>query len=327
MQKKCLVLFALLLLYPFMGIGQNISFYKNKARTLTDTLSKLEAIDSVISKSYGNDNEIFINYSNQYIELAKQTDSIEWAAKKAMNLQRILSENKNEPKQAIRIIDGVLAHKYKIKDSFLLGGLYLKRGKANLKINVKEAIDDYAKAIKNFSTNDSIYIADAYLFSGQAYSNIGKFVAASEYYEKAYQFYEKRGEYEYMLHARQGIITMFSMNGFYKKAKKEREDLIETLKKLENKKYIITEYYNQAIDYQKTGNKKLELEYLLKADSLLTVSDIEQKDYNNRIDVNAKLAEYYTSNNQLFKAKEYLKILDQRKMLCGQIRYSLLRNF
>jgi|TARA_R100000479_G_scaffold43446_1_gene19843 signal transduction histidine kinase len=311
MQKKCFVLFAMLLLCPFVGSGQDISFYKNKARTATSIPEKLEAIDSVLSKSYGVDNNVFVSYSNQYIELAKKVDSVELAAKKAMNLQTILSDYKNEPRRAIRIIDGVLAHKYKIKDSFLLGGLYLKRGRANLKLNVKEAIEDYETAINNFSEKDSIYIADAYLFSGQAYSNIGKFVAAGEFYEKAYRFYEKRKEYEYMLHARQGIITMFSMNGFYDKAEKEREKLIETLKQLDNKKYIITEYYNQSIDYHKTGNKELEIKYLLKADSLLNETDPNQQDYANHININASLAEYHIDNNELIKARDYIKELEQ----------------
>ncbi|MAO10256.1 MAG: hypothetical protein CMC07_05080 [Flavobacteriaceae bacterium] len=311
MQKKCFVLFAMLLLCPFVGSGQDISFYKNKARTATSVPEKLEAIDSVLSKSYGVDNNVFVSYSNQYIELAKKVDSVELAAKKAMNLQTILSDYKNQPRRAIRIIDGVLAHKYKIKDSFLLGGLYLKRGRANLKLNVKEAIEDYETAINNFSEKDSIYIADAYLFSGQAYSNIGKFVAAGEFYEKAYRFYEKRKEYEYMLHARQGIITMFSMNGFYDKAEKEREKLIETLKQLDNKKYIITEYYNQSIDYHKTGNKELEIKYLLKADSLLNETDPNQQDYSNHININASLAEYHIDNNELIKARDYIKELEQ----------------
>ena len=310
MHKKLLVLFALLLLCPFLGHTQDILYYKRIADTAENISIKLEAIDSVLSKTYGVDNNTFIKYSIQYIELAKKVDSIELAAKKAMNLQTILSDYKNEPRKAIRIIDGILAHKYKIKDSFLLGGLYLKRGKANLKLNAKKSIDDYASAIKNFSSNDSIYIADAYLFSGQAYSNIGKFVAAGEFYEKAYRFYEKRKEYEYMLHARQGIITMFSMNGFYEKAEKEREKLIETLKQLKNKKYIITEYYNQSIDYHKIGNKELEIKYLLKADSLLKESDINKEDYKNHININAKLAEFYIGNNQLIKAKGFIKILD-----------------
>ncbi len=311
MYKKLLVLFILLLLCIPPGHAQDILYYKRIADTTTNVSTKLEAIDSILIRSYGVDNNTFIKYSSQYIELAKEVDSIQLAAKKAMNLQTILSDYKNEPRKAIRIIDGILAHKYKIKDSFLLGGLYLKRGKANLKLNVKEAIQDYESAIKNFSSKDSIYIADAYLFSGQAYSNIGKFVAAGEFYEKAYRFYEKRKEYEYMLHARQGIITMFSMNGFYEKAEKEREKLIETLKQLENKKYIITEYYNQSIDYNKIGNKDLEIKYLLKADSLLKESDTNQEDYKNHININAKLAEYYINNNQLIKAKEFIKTLDE----------------
>ena len=67
MQKKFLVVFSLLLVYPFMGSGQDISFYKRKARIATDTLSKLAAIDSVLSKSYSVDNDTFVKYSSQYI--------------------------------------------------------------------------------------------------------------------------------------------------------------------------------------------------------------------------------------------------------------------
>ena len=311
MLKKLLVIFAFLLSYPYLGNAQDIPYYKKISDTTSNVSLKLSALDSILSKTYRVDNTMFINYSNKYIELAKKVDSIELAAKKAMNLQTILSDYNNEPRKAIRIIDGVLAHKYKIKDSFLLGGLYLKRGRANLKLNVKEAIKDYEMAIENFSSKDSLYIADAYLFSGQAYSNIGKFVAAGEYYEKAYKVYEDQEEYEYMLHARQGIITMFSMNGFFDKAEKERKKLIETLQELENKKYIITEYYNQSIDYHKTGNKELEIKYLLKADSLLQESDIQQEDYKNHININAKLAEFHIDNNELLKAKEYIEKLDQ----------------
>lgn len=311
MHKKLSLIFGFIVLYSYISIAQDVSYYKNIADSTTNISLKLKAIDSILSKTYRVDNETFIKYSSQYIEEAKKMDSIEMAARKAMNLQTILSDFNNEPRKAIRIIDGVLAHKYKIKDSFLLGGLYLKRGRANLKLNVKDAIKDYEAAIENFSTQDSIYIADAYLFSGQAYSNIGKFVAAGEYYEKAYKVYENRKEYEYMLHARQGIITMFSMNGFYDKAETERKKLIETLKKLENKKYIITEYYNQSIDYNKIGNKQQEIKYLLKADSLLKVTDTNQEDYKNTINIHAKLAEFYISNNELIKAKEHIDILDQ----------------
>ena len=170
MLKKLLVLITCLLLSPIKGFSQDIQYYRSIADTTRNTLLKLEALDSVLSKSFRKDDDTFIVFSIQYIDLAEKIDSIELAAKKAMNLQYILTTNKNDPRKAITIIDGVLAHKYKIKDSFLLGGLYLKRGGANYRINQIKAIEDYTTAINNFSRNDSIYVADAFLFRGQVYS-------------------------------------------------------------------------------------------------------------------------------------------------------------
>ncbi len=72
-------------------------------------------MDSVLSKSFGRDNDTFIVFSIQYINLAEDLDSIELAAKKAMNLEHILSVSKNDPRKAVTVIDRVLAHKYKIK--------------------------------------------------------------------------------------------------------------------------------------------------------------------------------------------------------------------
>ncbi|MDX1463900.1 MAG: hypothetical protein R3359_12655, partial [Marinirhabdus sp.] len=169
--------------------GQDVSYYKTLADTTTNDQKRLMAIDSVLSKTFRVDNDAFITYSEAYISLAKELDSIEAAAKKAMNLQYILTNIKGEPRRAITLIDGVLAEKYKIKDSFLLGGLYLKRGGAHFRINLQDAIDDYTLAIANFGSNDSVYVADAHLFMGQAYASLGKFVPAGENYDKAYQIF------------------------------------------------------------------------------------------------------------------------------------------
>ena len=133
-----------------MGISQDIQYYRSIVDTTHNNILKLEALDSVISKSFRKDNDTFIVFSIQYISLAKKLDSIDLAAKKAMNLQYILTNSKNDPRKAVTIIDEVLAHKYKIKDSFLLGGLYLKRGGANFNINQEKAIEDYTKALNNF---------------------------------------------------------------------------------------------------------------------------------------------------------------------------------
>ncbi len=227
--KNIFVVITFIIVSPFIGYPQDIQHYRSIADTTHDTILKLEAIDSVLSKSFRKDNDVFIDYSIQYIKLAREIDSFELAAKKAMNLQHTLTSFKNNPRKAITIIDEVLAHKQNIKDSFLLGGLYLKRGGANFRVNYIEAIKDYSNALNNFGEKDSIYVADTYLFRGQANSNLGKFVPAGEDFKMAYIYFENLKDYEYMQYAHQGNITMFSMNGFYDKAKIEREILFKKL--------------------------------------------------------------------------------------------------
>jgi tetratricopeptide (TPR) repeat protein len=108
--------------------------------------------------------------------------------------------------------------KLKSLDSIL--SKFLKKGSTHSSLDLKEAVKNYTLALENFSKKDSIYIADTYLFRAQAYSSLGNFVAAGADYNKAYLYYENLKDYKYMLHAQQGNITMFSMNGFYELAKK-----------------------------------------------------------------------------------------------------------
>jgi len=307
MHKKKIFLLLLAFCANFV-FAQDVSFYKDAADKAESSNEKLIALDSVISKSFRVNNAVFVEYSLVYIELAKSLDSIHLAAKKAMNLQSILTNGNNDSKQAIKIINGVLAHKYKLKDSFLLAGLYSKRGRANHRIDLKQAIDDYTLALVNFSSKDSSHMGDAYLFRGNANSDFGQFLAASEDYNNAYAYYEGIKDYEYMLHAQQGNIIMFSMNGFYQKAKEERDDYITKINELELYENLPLVYYNQALDYGKVGQHLLELETLLKAKSYL------DQGYNNNqstfVGVHSKLVEYYTERDEIEKAAIELKILE-----------------
>lgn len=281
------------------------------ARKSTDKSVRLEALDSVISKSRKSDLDTFISSSLDYIELAKELDSIESAAKKMINVHYSLSSIKNEPHKALTIIDGILARKYKISSRYLLGALYLKRGGSNYRLNLEEAIEDYKLAIASFTEKDSIYVADAYLFSGQAYSNMGKFVPAGESYRKAYNYFEALKDYEYMFYAQQGITTMFSMNGFHEKAMMEREKNIANILKLNLLHHLPTEYYNQALDYEKTGNKRKYYEYLTKAENALGASNDKNEEAANALYIYSELVSYHCEQNNLVKAEEYLKLINE----------------
>ncbi|MFT4697899.1 MAG: signal transduction histidine kinase [Flavobacteriaceae bacterium] len=313
--KYIRLIFILFTLNALSVNAQDVNYYKSIIDTTQNLSLKLTALDSIVSKSFKNDNDLFIESSIQYIEVAKKVDSFEYAAKKAINLQYILTNFKSEPRKAVTIIDDVLAYKSKIKDSFLLGGLYLKRGGANFRLDLKKAIIDYTNALQNFSKSDSLYVADTYLFRGQANSKLGNFVKAGEDYKNAYQYFEALKDYQYMLFAKQGNITMFSMNGFFDKAKIERDLLIEKLITLDLKEYLTTEYYNQALDYKKIGDNKKHIQFLLKAErTMIKVSEDEDNDYSfNFIVIHSKLSEYYSNKYDVEKAEYHLTLVDAFK--------------
>ncbi|CAM3252153.1 sensor histidine kinase [Aequorivita lipolytica] len=307
MLKKTVTFLFIFVLLSISGYGQNISHYEKIVNTTDSKAKKLTALDSLLKRTFSTDTDAFIKYSIQYIALAQDLDSIESAAKKAMNLQYPLTTYANDPLNAITIINSVLARKYKIEDSLLLGGLYLKRGSANTKVDLKKAIEDYNMALENFSSKDTLNIADAYLFRGQAHSQMGKFALAGEDLTRAYTMYEDKKEYSFMVYAQQGIISMFSMNGFYEKAKEEREVLINKMKSLKLDKFLSNEYYNQALDYKKMGNRDLEYNLLLLAEKTFDHTIANKSTY---IGIHSRLIEYYCEHNQTAEAKKHLDLLE-----------------
>lgn len=302
--KKAVVVFLAILVSSFSYAQQGISDYKQIIETSSDQHQKLAALDSLLGFVWKERNfEDFISYSIDYIKLAEQLEEYEQMAKKAMNVSHPLSTIKNEPAKAVELIDKVLKYESKITESFLIGGLYLKRGGAYFRINTQKAIDDYTKALEIYEENDAIYKADAFLFRGQAFSNQGLFVQASDDYKNAYNFYEIADDPEYMLHAQSGEIIMYSKNGFLEKAIQKREQLIDDIKKLGLYQYLSTHLYNQSIDYKKLNNDHKRIELLKEA---LIVADSSNNPKFNYTAIYSSLSEHFSLNNDIDNARYYL---------------------
>lgn len=301
--------------------------YQIQAETSTDPLEQLEALDTLIYRNRRANIDAFVNYSQQYIATAKSIDSFEWAAKKMINLSYSLTSIKNNPNRTLEMIDSLLLNKDQINNGFLLGSLYLKRGGANFRLDLQQAVLDYQDAISNYGVNDSVYVADAHLFSGQAYANLGKFVPAGENYKKAYEIFEALKDYEYMYYARQGITTMYSMNGFYDKAKEERQKNIQKIQELGLEHHLVTAYYNQALDHDKLGEYEAFLQNLLLAEEAMGMDTQAPINPTTKMYVYCKLVDHYAGNNDLLTAKKYLDLLEENNEaspddLINQIQYN-----
>ncbi|MDC7996487.1 sensor histidine kinase [Gilvibacter sediminis] len=268
--------------------------------------AKMQALDSVLALSFRKDPDVFIKHSFVFIDLAEQEKDYEAMAKKAMNLSYPLNSS-NRPEEGIAVIDRVLKYHDQIENTFLKGGLYLKRGGSYFRVDQKKAVEDYTMAIENFGPKDSIYVADAYLFRGQANTNLGDFVNASADYDIASRYFENLGDYQYMLFAKQGNITMFSMNGFLETAQLERAELIAQIKELGLYSNLSNEHYNQAVDDRKIGDFASAQTELLQAVKYL---DSSQNKISSYFAIHGLLATQYAERGNLEKAEFHLGLLE-----------------
>jgi len=109
-----------------------------------------------------------------------------------------------------------------------------------------------------------------------------------------------------MLNAQQGIITIYSMNGFPDEAKKERDKLFELAKEDTFKNLILTEHYNQSIDYKKLDKHSERETELLKA---LKYVDKETDLYYKSM-LLGELSDFYGEQNNLKESAKYLNLIE-----------------
>ena len=305
--KKAIFLFFWIL-HIFQAIAQEKNnLYLKIIDTTQNKQLKLNALDSLISLNREN-TETFIKYSKQYIQLAEELEYYDKAISKGTNVFYTLSILQNKPKEALQLIEHLEQYKNQVKDSFLIGNLYLKKGGAYYQIDSKKAIENYTIAIEQFGKKDSIYVADAYLFRGQAKSNIGNFIGAVDDYDIASKYYLQLNDIDYTINAKIGISNLYGINGFLEKATEINQEIIDFSKKNNRYDMVVTTMYNQSNQYKKQENFDEQENILLKA---LTInknkldSELERDIY-----INASLVELYAkrgNNRNIEKHYEYLE--------------------
>jgi signal transduction histidine kinase len=307
--KKIILLYFLIFASLYSFAQNERIFYEKVLDTAITVSAKQAALDSLLVFSWKErDFDSFTLHTETFMELAKSKQDYEQMAKKAMNAQFPLTNFKNNPEKAIELIERVLPFENELEDSFLKGGLYLKKGAAYLRLDLQKAASDFTMAIDRFQPKDSIYLADAYLFRGRAYSGLGLFVQASDDYKKAYDIFESNNDLEYMLHARSGEIIMYSKNGFLEKAIEQRERLIQDLLSRELYQYISLQMYNQTLDYKKLEKHQMRYDMLNEA---MAYADSSSNKQFTLVALHSSLSDYYSGIKHSKRAIEQLKMAEK----------------
>jgi len=291
-------------LWSLFCTGQTeIDNYKRIVDTTSNLTLKLQSLDSLIFiHKRANQFDISANYTEQFVDLAIQTKKYEKAAEMTMSTFNMLNTVMGQRERALKLIETIEPFVDDMKDSYYKGGLYLKKGGGYFNgKNFQKAVEYYSKAIELYSDADSIYKADAIYFKGQAHFEMSEFSDAINNYKLASTYYENLGDKTYAFNTLASVIGIYSAIGFIEKAIEERERFIQKKLKLNFSNGLTFDYYNQAVSYQKLGDTKKQLEYLLKS-----VRESKKYDDANGFSVvYSSLSRYYTKTD-LEKSKQFL---------------------
>ncbi len=299
-------------LFPIVSHAQNnIDTYKAILDTTTNKHIKLQYLDSILISITNEDAEKYVPYAIRYIDLAEELEEYEKMADKTTKVFYSLSNILNKKEKALELIENVQKYEEKIRDSFLLGNIYLKKGGGYYGNDFKKAIENYSLAINKFSKKDTAYIADSYLYRAHSRSKTGDFVNAINDYKIAKQYYEDIGDIDFVLNAMAGISTLYEMNKFYVEALKKHEEVIVLAEKHNKYGQILVTLVNRSIQY-----KEREL-YDKQEEDLLRASQINKKHNNNDAIYNLYIHHYlcklYASKDNKELAEKHLKILESQK--------------
>lgn len=307
--KTTLILFFTLILSHFPGIGQDLEHYRKRLETAQNNKSKLAALDSLIQLSNNSDAnfEEYLNYSQMYIDLASEMESMEKAGYQIILLQTKLDTLKRISPETLPFFDKILEHPEQINDSVLKAQLYFHRGNLQAKKNPTLAITDLRQALRYFSKTDTVSRAETHLLRGELFVKKEEFILAYDDFNAAYRLFESIGKHHRMIKAQQGITNMFSANGFNEKAIEERNRLIQIAKAFNLNSYLAEEYYNQAADYRNLRDYDQSYENLLTAEKMAGEYSSEIPTL---IKIHSLFISHYSFNKQLDEAKKHLDLLE-----------------
>ncbi|WP_271782827.1 sensor histidine kinase [Aquimarina algiphila] len=290
----------------------------DKVENATNKNEKLQLLDSLsgeIGKMHDKDFEFykqnFSKYTLQYINLAKQLDSIDLAAFRTSKLTYHYLQVINKPDSALVIVNNILGDSNKIKNRINLGHLYVKKAGANYQIDdLEKAIIDYNNAEKVYhETKDTIYEADAVYFNGQATERLGRLSQAVIKYQTANTLYTAMKDTAYMAYSGLAISGIFSQLYLLEKSFEERKRIRALLNSQKNKDYrALSELsINDARDFVKTKEYKKEGEAYLKALELAQKGKLSVFDL---FRIRAYVSGFYSKHDKTEIAQRYLDTLE-----------------
>lgn len=217
-----------------------------------------------------------------------------------------------DTQEKISILKKAASFEEQIETSRIKGNVYLKLGGAYFGLlNYDSAIYFYEESVRRFGSEDSIYIADAKFFTGQAHDYQGNLLQAMRAYQEARDLYEALGDEEYVHFVLGGMAILFSRYGIYDEADSIRSKIIAYHLASDKTSEAAIQLYNRAEDLRKQNRLEEQLHTLRQIEQMMPLQP--DNPYFNSV-FHLSLANYFGRKGDLSqqlgyfqKAQEYIQ--------------------
>lgn len=302
------------LLVSHVSVSQtSINDYAKLLENASSFEEKKKAFKKIDQLTYGKDYPAFIRYSNRFADIAIQHQEFDIAANTIVDICGVYTKT-GVPEKVISAVNKILPYEHLLENSRNKGNIFLKRAAYYYHgRDFRKSVGDYSLAIKKFSDKDSIFIADALFFRGQAYSYLADLLNAIKDYEKAVLYYRNLKDEKYVINTYASLALLYSDNGFYKEANKIRARYVDDAIEKGNYRLAAVTFHNKAVEAYRSNKLKECETQLLQAERLF--KKLENNDYGGLARVYCMMVELYAEQGEIEKAQKYLAKVEAKQTI------------
>src|SRR5690554_300639 len=303
----------LLLLVPFFSMSQDRDLEQTKKQLEISNnkftgVNRLKFLDSLAGEMRYDTPLNVDSIFRVTINYAQTLDSINIAVKHTTNLINYLNYGPNDFKQAKQLIKASYpllpqVTKPNIIDDFYFEAAYVYYESRNF----DEAIKHFDSAYFYAKKYQSKYVELSKFAIAMSHVNIGNFGKASLELQEAATMFQNKKDTLRWLDVKNSISVLYSKNGFFKEAKKERNEIIDLVHLYKDFPSLPFVYYNNAADDNKINLQKSRIKNLKLA--LKTGNISENKEYFEPL-LKSGLAAALAENDSIEQAESLVKELE-----------------
>ncbi|MDC7995100.1 sensor histidine kinase [Altibacter sp. HG106] len=285
MKLMAVVQFVFFILLSSHGVAQEKPSLERQVQELSEKVQtttgkeKLKWLDSLATITYGYSEFNFDSLAIATIKHSISIDSVDVGAYHVVNRMYNFTGRNSNPDSSKQIFESfkeqhiskVKKHR-RIANFYKAGGLlYYNRNEYNTSLTY---YDEALKAAKK--TTDSQAIGEIYMGKGMVYYALGAILPSSQNLQKSIPYFRSTGSTSAIINVKNVMTSLYSSNGFYEQAEKERNEAIALAEEVSHHLFLSQLYFNQSAELRNRGKVEESLPYLEKA-----LAAIEQSPYKN----------------------------------------------